>query len=128
MLTLSNPFAVGFRDGQPSASWGILSNIRRRAVAISNEAENVKPFHFYSTLLQTDARLHLGCSGGALLNLQGEMVGLITSMAAIQGGETPSGFAVPVTGNMRRIIDVLKRGEEVDYGFLGIGLDRDRRQ
>lgn len=124
VLTLSNPFAVGFRDGQPGASWGILSNIRRRVVSVAKEVDNVKPFHFYSTLLQTDARVNLGCSGGALLNLQGEMVGLITSTAAIQGGETPGGFAVPLTPNVQRIIDVLKRGEEVDYGFLGIGPDR----
>jgi serine protease Do len=127
VLTLSNPFAVGFRDGQPSASWGILSNIRRRVVPVTTEVENIKPFHFYSTLLQTDARVNLGCSGGALLNLQGEMVGLITSTAAIQGGETPGGFAVPLTANVRRIIDVLKRGEEVDYGFLGINPDRTPR-
>ena len=121
VLTLSNPYAAGFRDGQPSASWGILSNIRRRVVPVNKEEENVKPFHFYSTLLQTDARVNLGCSGGALLNLQGEMVGLLTSTAAIQGGETPGGFAVPLTPNVRRIIDILKKGEEVDYGFLGIG-------
>src|SRR5208337_1788428 len=31
VLTLANPFAAGFRDGKPSASWGIISNIRRRA-------------------------------------------------------------------------------------------------
>jgi serine protease Do len=123
VLTLSNPFAAGFRDGQPSASWGILSNIRRRAFTHLKEEERVKPFHYYGTLLQTDARMHLGCSGGAVLNLSGEMVGLITSVAAIQGGETPGGFAIPVNAAMRRIIDVLKRGEEVDYGFLGVGFD-----
>jgi serine protease Do len=123
VLTLSNPFAVGFRDGQASASYGILSNIRRRTLTHLKEEERVKPFQYYSTLLQTDARLHLGCSGGALLNLSGEMVGLITSTAAIQGSETPGGFAIPVNAGMRRIIDVLKRGEEVDYGFLGVGFD-----
>ena len=123
VLTLSNPFAIGFRDGQPSASYGILSNIRRRTLTHLKEDERVKPFHYYGTLLQTDARLHLGCSGGALLNLSGEMVGLLTSVAAIQGIETPGGFAIPVNAGMRRIIDVLKRGEEVDYGFLGVGFD-----
>jgi serine protease Do len=123
VLTLSNPFAAGFRDGQPSASYGILSNIRRRAFLNLKEEERVKPFHYYSTLLQTDARLSLGCSGGALLNLKGELVGLITALAAIQGGETPGGFAVPINGAMRPIIDVLRRGEEVDYGFLGINVD-----
>lgn len=120
ILTLSNPFAAGFRDGQPSASWGILSNIRRRAFPNLKEEQRIKPLQYYGTLLQTDARMHLGCSGGAVFNLSGEMVGLITSVAAIQGGETPGGFAVPVNAGMRRIIDVLKRGEEVDYGFLGV--------
>jgi S1-C subfamily serine protease len=123
VLTLSNPFAAGFRDGQPSASWGILSNIRRRAFTHLKEEDRVKPFQYYGTLLQTDARMHLGCSGGALLNLSGELVGLMTSVAALQGGETPGGFAIPVNAGMQRIIEVLKRGEEVDYGFLGVAFD-----
>lgn len=120
LLSLANPFAAGFRDGQPSASWGILSNMRRRPPGQFREEERTKPLHYYGTLLQTDARLHLGSSGGALLNLKGELVGLTTAFAAIQGGETPGGFAIPIDAGMRRIIDVLKRGEEVDYGFLGI--------
>jgi S1-C subfamily serine protease len=123
VLSIANPFAAGFRDGQPSASWGILSNIRRRAVAAPLQEDQVKPLHHYGTLLQTDARLHLGCSGGALVNLQGELVGLTTALAAIQGGETPGGFAIPVNAGLRRVIDVLKRGEEVEYGFLGVGFE-----
>ncbi len=123
VLTLSNPFAAGFRDGQPSASWGILSNMRRRAPLNLKEEERIRPFHHYPTLLQTDTRMHLGSSGGALLNMQGELIGLLSSMAAIQGGETPGGYALPVNAAMRRIIDVLKRGEEIDYGFLGISFD-----
>ena len=121
VLTLSNPYAIGFRDGQPSASYGILSNIGRRAFTNLKEEDRVKPFQFYATLLQTDARMNLGCSGGALLNLSGELVGLLTSVAAIQGGETPGGFAIPISPPMRRIIETLKRGEEIDYGFVGVG-------
>src|SRR5262245_9246115 len=68
LLSLSNPFAAGFRDGQPSASWGILSNIRRRQPMELKEEERIQPLHHYGVLLQTDSRLHLGCSGGALLN------------------------------------------------------------
>jgi serine protease Do len=120
VLSIANVFAAGFRDGQPSASWGILSNIRRRAAAAPREEDPVKPLHHYGTLLQTDCRLHLGCSGGALVNLQGELVGLTTALAAIQGGETPGGFAIPVNAGLRRVIDTLKRGEEVEYGFLGV--------
>jgi serine protease Do len=123
VLTLSNPFAAGFRDGQPSASWGILSNIRRRPALHLKEEERIKPFHHYGNLLQTDARMHLGCSGGALMNLQGEVVGLLSAMAAIQGVETPGGFALPMNATMRHVIEVLKRGEEVEYGFLGVAFD-----
>lgn len=124
VLSIANPFAAGFRDGQPSASWGILSNIRRRVPGNPNELDRVKPLHQYGSLLQTDARLNLGCSGGALINLKGEMIGLTTALAAIQGGETPGGFAVPMDAGMRRIVDVLRRGEEIDYGFLGVSFDQ----
>jgi S1-C subfamily serine protease len=120
VLSLANPYAAGFRDGQPSASWGILSNIRRRAPKLLREEERVKSLHHYGTLLQMDARLNLGCSGGALLNLHGELIGLTTSYAAIHGYDTPGGFAVPIDACFRRILDVLKAGEEVEYGFLGV--------
>jgi serine protease Do len=120
VLTLANPFAAGFRDGQPSASWGIVSNLRRRIPGEPREENRTKPLHYYGTLIQTDCRIHLGCSGGALLNLGGELIGLTTSLAAIHGGETPGGYALPLDAGMRRILEVLKRGEEVEYGFLGV--------
>jgi S1-C subfamily serine protease len=124
VIALANPFAVGFRDGQASASFGIISNVRRRPAAGPREAEHAKTLHEYGTLLQTDVRLNLGCSGGALLNLQGELIGLTTSLAAVQGSDAPGGFAVPLSAGLLRIIEVLKRGEEVDYGFLGISFER----
>src|SRR5262249_27260749 len=64
----------------------------------------------------------LGSSGGALLDLTGSWVGLTTSQAALAGGETSGGFAIPLDPRLRRIIDTLRRGEEVEYGFLGIGM------
>lgn len=130
VLSLAHPFAAGFRDGSPSASCGIISNIRRRAPLkpATDEASSSRVLHQYGTLLQTDARLNLGCSGGALLDLNGDLVGLTSSLAGIYGGETPGGFAVPMDAGMRRIIDVLKRGEEVEYGFLGVSFDPDRRR
>ncbi|MCI0377345.1 MAG: PDZ domain-containing protein [Gemmataceae bacterium] len=122
VLSLANPFAAGFRDGQPSASFGIVSNLRRRILSgPMREEERVKPLYHYGLLLQTDVRLNVGCSGGALLNLRGELIGLTTAFAAIQGGETPGGFALPLDQGMRRVLAALTRGEEVDYGFLGVG-------
>ena len=46
---------------------------------------------------------------------------MTTAIAAV-AGEQPAGFAMPFDANTRRIIDVLKRGEEVEYGFLGVSL------
>jgi serine protease Do len=121
VLSLANPFAAGFRDGSPSASWGIISNIRRRPPGSPNETERTKNLHNYGTLLQLDARLNLGCSGGALLDLKGELIGLTTAQAALSGVETPGGFAVPMDAGMWRIVEQLIKGEEVEYGFLGVG-------
>jgi serine protease Do len=125
VVLLSNPFAAGFRDGSPSASWGIVSNLRRRPFGHLNEMDRAKvTLHHYGTLIETDTRVNLGCSGGALLNLRGEMVGLTTALAAVSGIDTPGGFAVPIDAAMKRIIDVLRRGEEFEYGFLGVILDQ----
>ena len=123
ILSLANPFAAGFRDGSPSASWGIISNIRRRPPGSPNETERNKNLHSYGTLLQLDARLNLGCSGGAVLDLKGELIGLTTAQAALSGVETPGGFAVPMDAGMWRIVEQLKKGEEVEYGFLGVQPD-----
>lgn len=127
LLSLSNPFAAGVRDGSPSASWGIVSNLRRRASGVLSDVptgeRNARvPLYCFNTLIQTDTRLNVGCSGGALLNLQGELVGLTSSLAGIAGGETPGGFGVPLDAGFRRIIVTLLRGEEVEYGFLGVYL------
>jgi serine protease Do len=124
VVSLSNPFAAGFRDGSASASWGIVSNLRRRAPGDLNEIETARQsIHVFGTLLQTDTRIPLGSSGGALLNLQGELIGLITSVAALSGTETPGGFGVAMDVGIRRIVEKLRQGEEVEYGFLGVRLN-----
>jgi serine protease Do len=126
IVSLSNPYAAGFRDGSASASVGIVSNLRRRGPPVRTEYEAARqPLYIFGTLLQTDVRVDLGSSGGALLNLDGELVGLTTALSALSGGEAPGGFAVPLDTSMKRIIEVLRRGEEVEYGFLGIQMARD---
>jgi S1-C subfamily serine protease len=127
ILSLANPFAAGFRDGSPSASWGIVSNLRRRAPLLSFKKETDQrtdiPLSQFATLIQTDARVNLGCSGGALIDLEGKLVGLTTALAALNGSETPGGFAIPIDSGVRGIIEKLRRGEEVEYGFLGVWFD-----
>ena len=123
VISMGHPLAAGFGDGKPSASWGILSNVRRKAAGPPREEQRTQPLHQYGTLLQTDARITLGCSGGILLNLDGEAIGLTTPLAAVMGSDTAGGFALPFDRNYRRIIDVLRQGREVEYGFLGISID-----
>jgi S1-C subfamily serine protease len=120
VLGLANPYAAGFRDGSPSASWGIISNIRRRVPARLESDAQYKPLAQLGTLLQTDVRLNLGCSGGALIDLKGELIGITSALAAVTGVDTPGGFALPMDDGIKRVIEVLKRGEEVEYGFLGV--------
>lgn len=119
VISLGNPYAIA-RDGQASASWGIVSNLARKSVTRSSYIEEDSTLHQYGTLIQTDARLNLGTSGGALLNLKGEMVGLTTALAATSGYEQSAGYAIPVDATFLRIIETLKTGREVQYGFLGV--------
>ncbi|HET6575693.1 MAG TPA: trypsin-like peptidase domain-containing protein [Fimbriiglobus sp.] len=127
VVALGHPAAAGIADGSASASWGILSNVGRRAAGPGREDQRNRALHHYNMLLQTDARVTLGCSGGALLNLDGELIGMTTPMAAVTGSETAGGFAIPFDRNYRRIVEVLRAGREVEYGFLGVQATRDPR-
>lgn len=121
VVALGNPYAIA-RDGQVSASWGIVSNLARKAPPLLDEPEasGKTTLHHFGTLIQTDAKLNLGTSGGPLLNLQGEMIGLVTSLAATAGYEQAAGYAFPVDATFRRAVEQLKQGREVEYGYLGL--------
>jgi serine protease Do len=122
VLALGNPYGTA-RDGQIAAGWGVVSNLARKAAPTLEDDGSLGSktmIHHYGTLLQVDARLPLGMSGGALLNLRGELVGMTTSQAAQVGYETPAGYAIPVGDLFRRAVSMLKQGREVEYGFLGV--------
>lgn len=122
VVALGNPYSIA-RDGEVSASWGIVSNLRRRAPRIPRAAPELRgrpTLHHFGTLIQTDARLNIGYSGGALINLQGEMIGLTTSYAAGAGFDKAAGFAIPIDENLQRVVELLKQGRKPEYGFLGV--------
>jgi serine protease Do len=121
VISLGNPYAIA-RDGQPSAAWGIVSNLARKAPPTPSESDSSgRPtLHHYGTLIQTDAKLNVGVSGGPLLNLKGAMIGLNVVLAAMPGYEAAGGYAIPVDATFRRAVETLKQGREVEYGFLGI--------
>jgi len=122
VIALGNPYNIA-RDGEVSASWGIISNVGRRAPASSDgfrPDSGRETLHHYGGLIQTDAKLNLGTSGGALVNLKGEMIGLITALAAKEGYEKSTGFAIPVDDVFLRTIETLRTGRKAEFGFLGV--------
>ena len=122
VLALGNPQGIA-RDGKVSASWGIISNVLRRAPRVPRRSADPlgrETIHQYGTLIQTDAKLNVGFSGGALVDLRGRMVGLTTSFAAGAGFDSSAGFAIPVDDRFRRVVETLKKGQTPEYGFLGV--------
>lgn len=123
VLIMGNPYAIA-RDGSASVCQGFVSNVSRRPAPLAENATEkermAETIHHFGTLLQLDARLNLGTSGGAVLNLQGEMIGITTSLAALEGVERGVGFAVPLNAGMQRVINDLSQGYEVEYGMLGV--------
>ena len=126
VVTIGNPYAIQ-SDGQPTASWGIVTNLARKAPTGTNFNDTPGPvgdyrttLHHLGTLIQTDAKLGFSAAGGALVNLRGELVGVTTTAATIAGHEQPAGYAIPINAAVRRIIDTLKQGREVEYGMLGV--------
>ncbi|MEO2009340.1 MAG: trypsin-like peptidase domain-containing protein [Pirellulaceae bacterium] len=119
VIALGNPHAIA-RDGEPSASWGIIANTRRKAPRIGKPRVGLDNVHLTGTLLQTDARLALGSSGGALIDLNGQLVGMTTMLAASIGETATAGFAIPVDADFRRVVAQLRQGKSPEYGFLGL--------
>jgi len=123
VVLLAHPAVTGFGVERPSAGFGSLSSVRRR-VAPPGKAgdgdQRGQTVYDFGTFLEYDTRPAIGGSGGALLNLDGELIGLTTALVAVTGAEAGPGYALPMDANTRRIVEVLRRGEEVEYGFLGV--------
>ena len=126
VILLGNPYAIA-RDGSPSVSWGMVSNLTRQPISLSRpqlfdseERAKISMLYRLGAVMQLDARLNLGQSGGPVLNLKGELIGISTSLAAIEGYEQSVGFALPFDEQTRRIVRSLLAGQAVEYGMIGI--------
>ena len=106
-------FAIGNPLGfESTVTSGIISAVGRR----TSPGRDIGNFTDY---IQTDAAINRGNSGGALVNLRGEVVGINTWIASQTGGSIGLGFAVPVN-TAKRVIDDMVRLGRVEYGWLGI--------
>lgn len=103
-VAVGNPFGLG-----QTATSGIISALGRSGLNL----EGLENF------IQTDASINRGNSGGALLNLNGELIGINTAILAPGGGSVGIGFAIP--SNMAKILSQqLIESGEVKRGLLGI--------
>jgi Do/DeqQ family serine protease len=75
----------------------------------------------YEDFLQTDAAINKGNSGGALVNMRGELVGVNTAIASETGGYSGIGFAIP-TNMAKPIMEMLMKDGKVSRGYLGINI------
>jgi len=106
VLAIGNPYGLG-----QSVSMGIIS-------ATGREYENP-----YSNYLQTDASINKGNSGGALIDLNGRLIGINTIIRSSSGGSEGVGLAIPSSVALNVISDLIQYGE-VRRGWLGFSIDQ----
>ena len=83
-----------------------------------------------SDFIQTDAAINQGNSGGPLVNIYGEVIGINTWIASSSGGSQGLGFSIPIN-NIKTAIDQFIDDGKVSYGWLGVSLldvDQDYRE
>jgi serine protease Do len=123
VLAIGNPFGVG-----QTVTSGIVSALARTDVGVSD----------YSSFIQTDAAINPGNSGGALVDMQGQLVGVNSIIFSKGGGSNGVGFAIP-SEMVKRVVDAAvhggtlvtpwlgAKGEVIDsQKALALGLDRPR--
>lgn len=110
VIALGNPFGLFDINDQPTVTVGVISAKGMNLGAANNR--------YYVDMLQTDAAINSGNSGGPLVNAFGELIGINTLIYTAQGssGNVGVGFAIPVN-KIKRIIKELKENGKVDRDF-----------
>ena len=99
---------------------GLVSSVTTGTVSAVNRTGG--PDGNINDFIQTDASINKGNSGGALVNIRGEVIGMNTWIASSTGGSIGLGFAIPINNVKKAIDDFITKGK-VEYGWVGIGLD-----
>jgi Do/DeqQ family serine protease len=106
VVAIGNPFGLG-----QTVTTGIVSALGRSGLGIEG----------YENFIQTDASINPGNSGGALVNLNGELVGINTAIIAPAGGNIGIGFAIPINMAKASMEQIIKYGE-VKRGQIGVAI------
>ncbi len=104
VLAIGNPFGVG-----QTVTQGIVSALGRSHLGIN----------IYENFIQTDASINPGNSGGALINTEGNLVGINSAIYSRSGGSMGIGFAIPTT-LARQVMEQIAAQGNVTRGWIGI--------
>ena len=115
-LAIGNPFGNLFSNAEPSVTAGVISGTGRHI--IPDEEDRV----VYLGMIQTDASITPGNSGGPLVNSVGEVIGVNSSIFSRSGGSEGLGFAIPIDRAIR-VANALISSGEVQRAWLGLRVD-----
>ena len=104
VLAIGNPFGVG-----QTVTSGIVSALGRNQLGINT----------FENFIQTDAAINPGNSGGALVDTQGNLLGINTAIYSRSGGNMGIGFAIPVS-TARQVLDGIVKDGQVTRGWIGV--------
>lgn len=103
---------LGFEN---TATAGIISGLHRQIPGSASSSQSLVD------LIQTDAAISPGNSGGALVNSRGEVVGISEAYIPPQSGAVALGFAIPAATAVK-VADQLREDGTADHAFIGLGL------
>jgi serine protease DegQ len=104
VLAIGNPFGVG-----QTVTGGIVSALGRNQLGINT----------FENFIQTDAAINPGNSGGALVDINGNLMGINTAIYSRSGGSMGIGFAIPVS-TAKYVLDSIVRDGQVTRGWIGV--------
>ncbi|WP_417034134.1 S1C family serine protease [Comamonas kerstersii] len=104
VLAIGNPFGVG-----QTVTSGIISALGRSELGINT----------FENFIQTDAAINPGNSGGALVDVEGNLLGINTAIYSRSGGSMGIGFAIPVS-TAKIVMDGLVKDGKVTRGWIGV--------
>lgn len=115
-IAMGNPYGLG-ADGSACVSIGVIANLGRRLPGLGAVDDRL-----YGDMIQTTAVINPGNSGGPLFNIRGELIGVVAAMHMRAALDDGVGFAIPLSAAKRRIIDRLRQGLPVEYGYVGLSV------
>ena len=114
-IAIGNPYGFLLGNSEPSVTAGVISGVGRNLVARGEGSAA------YFDMIQTDASINPGNSGGPLVNADGEIIGVNSSIYSTSGGSIGIGFAIPINRVARVVEDLLEHGS-VRRPWIGVKL------